>query len=365
MRAAVYHGTRDIRVEYVEVPDPGPGELLLEVHAAGICGTDASEWDHGPMMLPMLESNDRSGHVGPMIPGHEFGGRVVARGRGVDGFPDGTLVASGAGVSCGRCPACLRSLTNLCEVYFTVGLQRNGALAQYVAVPADICLPVADVDLDDDGAALVQPMAVAVHSLRQGHPDPGDLVVVIGVGGVGAFLVYAAAESGARVVAVDLDTGRLAIAVALGAAETIKANRNEPLLPQISGVISGPAAVVYEVTGAVSALEAALDFVAPRGRVVAVGLGIRSVPVDVRSLTLRELRLVGTNAHVFSADLADAARLIGTRSAGWADIAPLALPLDRLVEDGLKPMVEGRSDRIKTLIDPWSTAVRPTTGGSR
>ncbi len=365
MRAAVYHGKRDIRVEDVEVPEPGTGELLLEVHAAGICGTDASEWDHGPMMLPLLERDERSGHVGPIIPGHEFGGRVVARGPGVDGFPDGTLVASGAGVSCGRCPACVRGLTNFCEVYFTIGLQRNGALAQYVAVPAGICLPVSDLGLDDDRAALVQPMAIAVHSLRQGQPDPGDLVVVIGVGGVGAFLVHAAVGSGARVVAVDLDAGRLAIATGLGAADTIKVDRNEPLLPQISGVMDRPAAVLYEVTGRASALEAALELVAPRGRVVAVGLGAGSVPVNVRLLTLRELHLVGTNAHVFSADLADAARLIGARDAGWADIAPIALPLDRLVDDGLAPMAEGRSDRIKTLVDPWASSTRPTTAGSR
>ena len=365
MRAAVYYGARDIRVEDVEVPDPGPGELLLEVHAAGVCGTDASEWAHGPRMFPVLARNERSGHVGPMIPGHEFGGRVVARGRGVDGFPDGTLVASGAGVSCGKCPTCRRRLTNFCEVYFTVGLQRHGGLAQYVAVPAEICLPVADLDLDDDGAALVQPMAIAVHSLRQGHPDPGDLVIVIGVGGVGAFLVYAAAASGTRVVAIDLDGGRLEIAAALGAADTIKADRNEPLQSQISDAIRGAAAVVYEVTGVASALQAALEVVEPRGRVVAVGLGIKPVPVDVRSLTLRELRLVGTNAHVFSADFADAARLIGARTAGWADIAPVSLPLDRLVQDGLEPMAEGRSDRIKTLIDPWSTVIRPTTGGRR
>src|SRR5262245_51791556 len=97
MRAAVYHGAKDIRIEDVDIPAPGPGEILLEVHAAGICGTDAAEWDHGPMMLPVVERSVRSGHVGPIITGHEFGGRVVARGHGVEGFPDGTVVASGGG----------------------------------------------------------------------------------------------------------------------------------------------------------------------------------------------------------------------------------------------------------------------------
>ena len=362
MKAAVYHGTRDIRIETIEMPQPGPGELLLEVHAAGICGTDASEWDHGPMMFPVSQPNEWSGHGGPMVPGHEFGGRVVDRGPGVEGFPDGTLVASGAGVSCGSCGPCRAVITNFCDRYFTVGLQRHGALAHYVAVPTGICLDVGELGLDDDRAALVQPMSIALHSLRQGEPAPGDPVVVIGVGGVGAFLVYAAVRSGLRVLAADLDPGRLRIADALGAGHTLAVDPGEPLAAQIANVLGGRPSVVYEVTGVASVLTAALEVVAPRGRVVAIGLGTVAVPVDVRSLTLRELSLVGTNAHVFAADFADAARLVRSRSEGWSDVAPLALPLESLVSDGLEPMAEGRPERIKTLVDPWATGVRPVTG---
>ena len=360
MRAAVYHGSRDIRIEDLEVPEPGAGELLIEVHAAGICGTDASEWSHGPTMFPISKRSARSGHLGPMVPGHEFGGRVAARGPGVEGFRDGVIVASGAGISCGACPACRQRLTNFCERYFTVGLQRNGALAQYVTVPASICLPVEQHGLGDDGAALVQPMSVAVHALRQGSPRPDDTVVVIGVGGVGAFLVFAATETGLRVVAADLSAERLEIARALGAAGTVEVDRDEDLASQLRPALEAPAAVVYEVTGVAAALQAALAVVAPRGRVVAVGLGARPVPVDARSLTLREVSLVGTNAHVFGADFAEAARLIGRRPGGWGDVAPVALPLDGLVNSGLQPMVDGRAERIKTLIDPWALEVRPT-----
>ena len=91
-------------------------------------------------------------------------------------------------------------------------------------------------------------------------------------------------------------------------------------------------AVAYEVTGMPSALTAALALVEPRGRLVAVGLGTAPVPADIRSLTLHELRLVGTNAHVFSADIADAVRLVASRGAGWGDVAPVALPLEGLVD---------------------------------
>lgn len=365
MRAAVYRGARDIRIEDVEVPEPGPGELLLEVHAAGVCGTDASEWDHGPMMFPLSERHEHSGHAGPMIPGHEFGGRVAGRGPGVEGFPDGALAASGAGVSCGSCGACCAALTNFCDRYFTVGLQRHGALAQYVAVPAAVCLEVGGLGLDDDGAALVQPMSIALHSLRQGNPAPGGRAAVIGVGGVGAFLVYAAVQAGARVLAADLDPARLAVAEALGAEVTVAVDRDEPLAAQIADAMGGPAAAVYEVTGAPPVLAAALELTEPRGRVVAVGLGAGPAPVDVRTLTLRELALVGTNAHVFAADFADAARLIASRPGGWSDAAPTALPLELLVSEGLEPMAAGRPERIKTLVDPWADGPRPASGGLR
>ncbi len=364
MRAAVYHGARDIRVEDVDIPVPGPGELLLEVHAAGICGTDASEWDHGPLMFPLTAPNRRSGHEGPIIPGHEFGGRVVDRGRGVDGFPDNALVASGAGVSCGDCPRCRAGVSNFCDRYFTLGLQRHGALAEYITVPAAICLEVGSLGLNDDLAALVQPMSIGLHSYRQGKASPGDPVVVIGAGGVGAFLIYAAASSGARVLAVDLDSQRLAVARSLGAESTITVRREEPLAPRLIDALGGPAKVVYEVTGAPSVLGAALEVIEPRGRVVAIGLGADPVPVDVRSLTLRELRLVGSNAHVFEHDFADAACLVANRPGGWSDVAPVALPLGSIVSNGLEPMARGKPERIKTLVDPWASRTRPASNNT-
>ncbi len=361
MRAAVYHGARDIRIEELPVPVPGPCDLLLEVRSAGICGTDALEWDCGPILTPMDRPHPASGHRGPTIPGHEFGGRVVDLGREVEGFGAGDLVACVAGISCGACAPCLAGTSNFCDSYFTLGIDGHGGLARYVVASSAACLEVGRLGLDDDGAALVQPMSVALHALRQGNLRPGDTAVVLGAGGVGAFLVYAAARLGADVLAVDLDPARLAVAEALGAAVL----RAEPDSSPASGVVGStadPVDAVYEVTGAPEALAASLEMVRPRGRVVRVGLGPHPVPIDMRRITLGEIRLVGTRAQVFEADFADAASLIASRQGGWSDVAPIALPLDRLVPDGLLPMAEGRPERIKTLVDPWATAVRPATG---
>ena len=113
MRAAVYHGRRDLRFEEVPVPSPGPGELLIEVGTVGVCGSDVGEWAHGPHQHPVDTPHPATGHHGPIIPGHEFSGVVVGLGVGVDERWLGSSIASCGSVACGRCPACLRGETNL------------------------------------------------------------------------------------------------------------------------------------------------------------------------------------------------------------------------------------------------------------
>src|SRR5689334_18455444 len=119
VKAAVFHGPRDVRIESVPDPGaPGPGEVVLEVIRAAICGTDAAEWDHGPVLC-------RPG----VVLGHEFVGRVVGAGRDVAGLRAGDRVVSGAGISCGSCAWCRAGRTNLCAEYRTLGLQVDGGLA--------------------------------------------------------------------------------------------------------------------------------------------------------------------------------------------------------------------------------------------
>ena len=173
---------------------------------------------------------------------------------------------------------------------------------------------------------------------------------------------YAAAQHGAEVLAVDLDPARLAVAEALGASAVLRADPDSSPASGVLGLAGSPVAVVYEVTGVPAVLAAALEMVRPRGRVVRVGLGAHPVPIDMQRITLREIRLVGTRAQVFEADFADAASLIASRPQGWSDVAPIALPLERLVPDGILPMAKGRPERIKTLIDPWATAIRQASG---
>jgi len=358
MRAAVFYGKGDIRIEAVADPVALPGELLLEVHAVGICGTDAHEFSAGPHMFPIHAQNEVTGHVGPMIPGHEITGRIVDIGTGVDGFEVGAVVASGAGIWCGECRSCVAGRTNLCQRYSTVGLSRNGGLAQYCSVPAFTCLAIEQYDISEDTAGLGQPMAIGVHAMSRGLLSAGDHAAVVGAGGIGAFLTYAASRQGASVGVVDLDVDRLKIASQLGAQFTHPAAEGPPAEAFADHGLSPT--VVYEVSGHPAGLATALELVQPGGRLVLVGIHEGNLNVSARELTISEIDVVGTQAHVCSVDLPKALELLGARDMPWNDVAPVALPLDRLVSDGIAPMVEGVSQHIKTLIDPWSDSIRNT-----
>ena len=359
MRAAVFHGRGDVRVEDVPMPVPREGELLLKVAAVGICGTDAHEFSTGPHMFPIDHSHPVSGHVGPMIPGHEIAGIVVGTGSDVTDFSEGMLVVSGAGISCGTCHWCQRGRTNLCRSYSTLGLHQHGGLAEFVAVPASTCIDAGPFGVTSDTAALAQPMSIAVHAMRRGRLEKDDTAVIIGAGGIGAFLTYAAAQTGATVLVSDIDQSRLDIAGALGANYLFRPHGDQTIEAVLTAEELIPT-VIFEVSGSPGGLAESLA-IAPRGcRIVMVGLQSNPVDMDVRRVSLTEIELIGTNAHVKGTDLGEALRLLSSRDAGWEDIAPEAISLDELVSDGLIPLSERRSTRIKTLIDPWTTEKRKT-----
>ena len=333
MKAAVFNGPRDVRVE--QVPEPAPpdrGELLLEVVRAAICGTDAAEWDHGPILC-------RPG----VVLGHEFVGRVVAAGDGATDFKVGDRVVSGAGISCGRCRWCRERRTNLCAEYRTLGLQVDGGLAEFVVSPAAICRHVPG-QCDDDAAAMAQPLAVALHALSRVAQGPEERVAVIGVGGIGSFLVAGASSrvDEGSVVAIDIDDDRLATASALGANEAVNAAGHElsELLLEISGGEGFD--VVVEASGAAQAPAAALAGARRGGRVLLVGLHGEPRSIDLTRTILREVDIVTTVAHVCDSDIPAALALLAESNIASVTAGP-RIPLEALVDDGLRPLAEQRA----------------------
>lgn len=328
-------------------PSPGANEVVLEVLRAAICGTDASEWDHGPVLC-------RPG----VVLGHEFVGRVVALGDEVSDLQLGDRVVSGAGISCGHCPWCRRGRSNLCAEYRTLGLQLDGGLAEFVTSPAAICHQTPET-CDDDAAAMAQPLAVALHALSRVAQGPDEDVAVIGAGGIGSFIVAGASRRAARgrVVAIDIDDDRLVTASALGANETVNAEGKD--LAQLLLELSDGRGfdVVIEASGAPQAPEAAIAAVRRGGRVLLVGLHDRPRTLDLTKMIVREVDIVTTVAHVCDSDIPAALSMLSA-----SNLAALAagrrIPLESLVEEGLRPLVERRVAG-KILVTPTNKSCFP------
>jgi (R,R)-butanediol dehydrogenase/meso-butanediol dehydrogenase/diacetyl reductase len=346
MKAAVYHGPRDIRIEQVALPEPRADEVLVAVRRSGICGTDATEWAAGPVMVPLHRRHPASGHLGPMIPGHEFVGEVVD-GRGE--LPTGTSVAAGAGVWCGRCDRCALGRTNICRAYYTLGLNAPGGLAEYVATPARTLRPI-PAGLSFDAAAMAQPLAVGLHAARRAGVRDGESVVIIGAGAIGTFVLAGLSHlHHADVTVIDLPGAKLERAAKLGANRTLSAR--EDVVDMVLEDTRGRGAdVVIEASGAPGQFETALRMVTTGGRVLAVGLPKEKPTVDLFALTLREVTVDSTVAHVCDEDLGPALEILSESTLG-----PLLLHsvigLDDLVAQGLEPVAGGQVDG-KILVTP-------------
>jgi (R,R)-butanediol dehydrogenase/meso-butanediol dehydrogenase/diacetyl reductase len=351
MKAAVYHGTRDLRIQSVPEPaKPGPDEVLLEVLRGAICGTDVSEYLHGPLFTPLTQRHPASGHVGPMIIGHEFVGRIVEVGAAVDGLTVGQRVVPGAGMWCGRCEWCRAGRTNLCARYYTLGLNAHGGLAERVTAPARMCRLVPD-GCSDDGAAMAQPLAVALHAVRRSGAAPGQTVALMGVGGIGAFMLAAARAQGlGPIMVIDIDEDRLAKAATLGAAHLVDARREDPL-DRIRAWTDGAGVHVFlEASGAPHGPALALDAVRQGGQVLLVGVQGEPRSLDLRRMVLREVNVATTVAHVCDVDLPEALNVLATTELVSAALDRV-IPLDGIVADGLLAMAEGRA-KGKIVIDP-------------
>ncbi|QXJ26782.1 alcohol dehydrogenase catalytic domain-containing protein [Actinomadura graeca] len=348
MRAAVYHGPGDVRIQRAPIPQPREDEVLLAVRRSGICGTDATEWTNGPVMVPLHARHPASGHLGPMIPGHEFIGEVVDNGCGLRA---GTLVAAGAGVWCGHCDRCAEGRTNICRNYYTLGLNAPGGLAEYVAAPARTLRPIPN-GLSPDAAAMAQPLAVGLHAARRARVRDGDSVVIIGAGAIGTFVLAGLNHlQRADVTAIDLPGAKLDRATALGAAHTLSAR--EDVVGAILDATAGRGAdVVIEASGARGQFENALRMVTTGGRVLAVGLPKEKPQIDMFTLALREVTIDSTVAHVCDEDLGPALDILSTGTLGPLLLDSVIL-LEDLVPRGLEPLATGQVDG-KILVAPTS-----------
>ncbi len=257
MQAVQVKAPGEARLIEVETPTPGPGEVLIKVAAAGICGTDLHIY-HGQYEASY-----------PIIPGHEFSGTVAAVGEGVKRYLPGDRVTADPNIPCHRCPACQRNQPNQCAELAAVGVTRAGAFAQYVLAPEGNVFSIGSLSFA--AAALVEPLACVVWGLKRVQVQPGDAVLIFGAGPMGCLMLQALRHAGATTVVVtDVVPRRLEQAAELGATETVLANnRQEKKLWTLSPLGYD---IVADATGLPNVLEQTFNYARPRAKVWVFGV---------------------------------------------------------------------------------------------
>ncbi|RLU79326.1 hypothetical protein CTZ27_37445 [Streptomyces griseocarneus] len=342
MLAAVYHGPRDVRVqEWADPSPPGAHDIQLEVLRASICGTDVDEFLSGPHLVPLTAPHPASGHVGPLVLGHEIVGRVVAVGSEVEQFTVGDVVVPGSGVSCGTCRWCHAGRTNLCARYYTVGLHVDGGLAERVNVPARISQPVGNCPVDV--AIMAQPLAVALHAVRGTGAERGTIVAVIGLGGIGSLVVAACTARGIDTIGVDVSDARLEIAMRMGASTLINASQEDAAAAIRRATGGDGADIIIETSGAPNGLDAAMTAVSRGGHIRLVGLHRDPSPLNLTRLVLDEIRMSTSKVHICGQDLPEALMLLKKHPHIASGTLDALIDLKDVVPSGLQRMASGEA----------------------
>ncbi|XHR26859.1 MAG: zinc-binding alcohol dehydrogenase family protein [Chthoniobacteraceae bacterium] len=273
------------KIGYGEAASPrvGPEDVLLKVKRVGYCGSDLNTYRG---LNPLV------GY--PRIPGHELTAEIVETGKAVPAtLRSGLLATVLPYTACGRCSACLAGRSNACRNNQTLGVQRDGALAEFISVPYDKV--ILSPKLSELELALVEPLSVGFHAVGRGQVTKADTVLVFGCGMIGLGAIASAGlECGARVIAVDIDDAKLELARQCGAAHTVN-SRRENLETEVAEMTGGEGVnVVIEAVGLPQTYTQAVSVVAFAGRIVYIGYAKASVAYETKYFVMKELDIRGS-----------------------------------------------------------------------
>jgi len=347
MKALLLSEYNNLELKDLPKPVPGPDELLVQVAACGICGSDVHGYD-----------GSTGRRIPPIVMGHEAAGIVAAIGSQVSGFTLGDRVTFDSTVYCGACDFCLKGQVNLCDNRQVIGVscgeyRRAGAFAEFLTVPARIAYPL-PAEFSFAEAAMLEAVSVALHGVAVSEVTGEETVLVIGAGMIGLLLLQAARAAGcSRVFVSDVDATRLKLAADLGADRTLQLS-GTPLIEEIQRLTHGRGVdVVLEAVGRDETIATAIDSVRKGGTVTLVGNISPQVTLPLQKVVSRQIRLQGSCAS--AGEYPQAIELIAS---GKIKVVPLIT--------AVAPLSDGPSwfDRLharepnlmKIVLDPRSAA---------
>jgi L-iditol 2-dehydrogenase len=350
MEALVVHEPDRFSIENVPRPEPGENELLCKVHAVAICGTD-----------PHIIRGDFPGFWPkefPFIPGHEWAGEVVQVGPGAErfGWRAGTRVAGTSHAGCGFCRRCVEGRYNVCENYGNEDVHRQyghytqGSYAEYVVHSIASVFPIPD-SLGWDEASMLDPTAIALHTVKRGRHAPGDSLVVVGPGVMGLLVAECAWALGAGRVIVVGRGERLAKAAALGN-EPVDFTACDPV-ERVRELTAGAGVeVALECSGDPAAVRQCADMLRRGGRVAVIGIPLEDAQVPLQKIVLDELEIVGVRAA--AGEMPEAIALVAAGKIRLGELITHRFAL-REYGEALRTFTERVDGALKVIVHPWQT----------
>jgi len=331
MRALILDRPGEISVGMRPMPSIADGEVLLRVQLVGLCGTDLNSF-RGKNPLVSY----------PRVPGHEISATVADSSNGLS---SGTHVTLLPYTSCGECASCLRQRPNSCEFNQTLGVQRDGALTEYISVPA---AKIVRGNLSLKELCLVEPLSIGFHAVARGQVTVKDTVAVLGCGGVGLGAVAAASFAGAATIAIDVDDRKLEIARKAGARHCINSQAEDchKALREITNGL-GPD-VFIEAIGLPQTFRLAVEEVAYTGRVVYIGYAKEPVSYETRLFVLKELDIRGSR-NALPGDFRAAVQMLEAKLFPVEDAVSLVVSLDE-APDAIAQWAENPSSYSKIMV---------------
>jgi 2-desacetyl-2-hydroxyethyl bacteriochlorophyllide A dehydrogenase len=286
MKAAVWYGGKEIKIENVPKPTILADEILVRVRAASICGSELHAY-----------SGVSKRRVPPLIMGHEFSGEVAEVGKRVVNIKVGDRVSVDPLIRCGVCEQCTKGRGNICYNAILLGLHKSGAFAEYIAVPAMNCYRLPE-HLSFEEGSTVEPLAVGVHSIIRAPVNVGDSVAVIGSGTIGLGILQANKIAGAiETIVIDIVDYRLEYAKKLGAGVTIHSKNEDPVKRVMELTDNNGVDVAFEAVGLQLTVQQALAVTKTGGKVIVAGMMAEMMEIDILNTVAKEKEIKGTYGY--------------------------------------------------------------------
>ena len=329
MKAAVITRPNEIKMQEVSDPKPVKDEVLIEVVASGICGTDQH-----------IFQGDYLGTY-PIIPGHEFSGVIKALGPDVQNLKVGDRVAVEPNISCGICYNCLNNKQHFCQHVEAVGVTLPGGFAQLVTAPESAVFPIGDLSFEE--AAFMEPLSCVLHGVERARPQMGDRLLLLGAGPIGLLLMQTFIINGCSdITVVDLDESRLELATKLGASRVTN---------DLDSLEQGSFHVVCDATGVASLLEKTIELVMPSGKVLWFAVPRKESEVRLRPFRLLEKEIALFTSYTSLRNSWQAIQLLQSGRLNVRDLISHKLTLDDFGK-GLDILISHSEPAMKILIMP-------------